>query len=101
MSVALFVPCSIDQLYSDVADATLELLERFGVDVVYPAGQTCCGQPMANTGCFRRRTGSATTGRFIREIRPDRLSFRLLHGDRSPSLRRLLRTRRRAILACS
>ena len=51
MSVALFVPCYIDQLYPDVAIATLELLERYGVDVVYPKGQTCCGQPMANTGC--------------------------------------------------
>ncbi|TWT93322.1 (Fe-S)-binding protein [Stieleria varia] len=51
MSVALFVPCYIDQLYPDVAIATLELLERLGVDVVYPSGQTCCGQPMANTGC--------------------------------------------------
>jgi len=26
-------------------------LERHGVDVDYPSGQTCCGQPMANTGC--------------------------------------------------
>ncbi|MCC9603146.1 (Fe-S)-binding protein [Stieleria sp. JC731] len=51
MSVALFVPCYIDQLYPDVAIATLELLERFGVEVDYPQGQTCCGQPMANTGC--------------------------------------------------
>ena len=51
MSVALFVPCYIDQFYPDVAVATLELLERLGIDVVYPTGQTCCGQPMANTGC--------------------------------------------------
>ena len=51
MSVALFVPCYIDQFYPDVAIATLELLERLGVNVDYPAGQTCCGQPMANTGC--------------------------------------------------
>lgn len=51
MRVALFVPCYIDQFYPDVAIATLELLERFGCDVHYPAGQTCCGQPMANTGC--------------------------------------------------
>lgn len=51
MSVALFVPCYIDQFYPDVAVATLELLERLGLDVDYPAGQTCCGQPMANTGC--------------------------------------------------
>jgi L-lactate dehydrogenase complex protein LldE len=51
MSVALFVPCYIDQFYPDVAVATLELLERQGLDVVFPKGQTCCGQPMANTGC--------------------------------------------------
>ncbi len=51
MPVALFVPCYVDQLYPDVAIASLELLERFGVDVVYPSGQTCCGQPMAHTGC--------------------------------------------------
>lgn len=38
-------------MYPDVAIATLELLERLGVDVAFPAGQTCCGQPMANTGC--------------------------------------------------
>lgn len=51
MTVALLVPCYIDQFYPDVAIASLELLERLGVEVDYPAGQTCCGQPMANTGC--------------------------------------------------
>lgn len=49
--VGLFVPCYIDQLYPDVAWATVELLERFGCTIEYPADQTCCGQPMANTGC--------------------------------------------------
>lgn len=51
MRVALFIPCYIDQLYPDVGLATLEVLERFGCEVVYPDQQTCCGQPMANTGC--------------------------------------------------
>jgi L-lactate dehydrogenase complex protein LldE len=51
MPVALFIPCYIDQFYPEVGVATLELLERLGVDVEYPSGQTCCGQPMANTGC--------------------------------------------------
>ena len=51
MRVALFVPCYIDQFYPDVAVSTLELLERVGLDVDFPSGQTCCGQPMANTGC--------------------------------------------------
>jgi L-lactate dehydrogenase complex protein LldE len=48
--VGLFVPCYIDQFYPQVAIATLQLLEKLGVTVVYPEGQTCCGQPMANSG---------------------------------------------------
>ena len=50
MKVALFVPCYVDQFYPKVAIASLELLNKFGVDVHYPPGQTCCGQPMANSG---------------------------------------------------
>ena len=52
MRVGLFVPCYIDQFYPDVAMATLEILESQGLEVVYPESQTCCGQPMANTGCI-------------------------------------------------
>jgi L-lactate dehydrogenase complex protein LldE len=50
-TVGLFIPCYIDQCYPRVGLATLELLERYGMTVVYPTEQTCCGQPMANTGC--------------------------------------------------
>lgn len=51
MNVALFVPCYIDQFYPQVAIATLELLTKFGCNVEFPLNQTCCGQPMANSGC--------------------------------------------------
>jgi L-lactate dehydrogenase complex protein LldE len=51
MRVGLFIPCYVDQFYPHVGMATVELLERFGVEVDFPAAQTCCGQPMANTGC--------------------------------------------------
>ncbi|SFC06245.1 (Fe-S)-binding protein [Spirosoma endophyticum] len=50
MKVGLFIPCYVDQFYPGAAIATLELLEKLGVSVVFPAGQTCCGQPMANSG---------------------------------------------------
>ena len=50
MKVGLFVPCYVDQFYPGAAIATLELLEKLGVDVQYPSRQTCCGQPMANSG---------------------------------------------------
>jgi len=50
MTVGLFIPCYVDQFYPQVAIASLQLLEKFGCTVVYPPGQTCCGQPMANSG---------------------------------------------------
>ena len=49
--IGLFIPCYIDQFYPQVGLATVEILERLGVDVDFPVEQTCCGQPMANTGC--------------------------------------------------
>ena len=50
MRVGLFIPCFVDQLHPEVAVATLELLRGLGVVVVYPEGQTCCGQPSSNCG---------------------------------------------------
>lgn len=52
MEVALFVPCYVDQFYPRVGLATAEVLERFGVKVHFPEAQTCCGQPMTNSGFF-------------------------------------------------
>ena len=59
MKVALFIPCYVDQFYPNVGDATLELLEKLGVEVDFPLNQTCCGQPMANSGCEQDGTGAA------------------------------------------
>ncbi|MGN6291812.1 MAG: (Fe-S)-binding protein [Chitinophagaceae bacterium] len=50
MKIGLFIPCYIDQFYPTVGIATLQLLEKLGMEVVYPLEQTCCGQPMANSG---------------------------------------------------
>ena len=52
VDVALFVPCYVDQLYPRVGLSTAALLERHGVTVHFPEAQTCCGQPMANSGFF-------------------------------------------------
>src|ERR1700739_3239944 len=50
MRVGLFIPCYIDMIYPEGGVATLQLLERFGLNVGYPLTQTCCGQPMSNSG---------------------------------------------------
>ncbi|MFI6638353.1 (Fe-S)-binding protein [Streptomyces sp. NPDC050504] len=55
MRAALFVTCVNDALYPSTGIATVRLLERLGVEVDFPAAQTCCGQPQYNTG-YRRET---------------------------------------------
>jgi L-lactate dehydrogenase complex protein LldE len=50
MRIALFVTCLADTLFPSVPRATVTLLERLGHEVVFPAGQTCCGQMHVNTG---------------------------------------------------
>jgi L-lactate dehydrogenase complex protein LldE len=51
--VALFVTCLADTLFPDVGRATVTVLERLGVEVDFPAAQTCCGQAHVNTGYQR------------------------------------------------
>ena len=50
MTVGLFIPCYVNQFYPNAAIATLRLLQKLGVEAVFPPRQTCCGQPMANSG---------------------------------------------------
>ncbi len=50
MRVGLFIPCYVNELFPHVGMATLELLESYGCEVVFPMEQSCCGQPMANNG---------------------------------------------------
>jgi L-lactate dehydrogenase complex protein LldE len=66
MKVALFMPCYVDAFFPEVGIATLELLERFDIEVAYPLDQTCCGQPMANSGCHQ--DAAATEALFVRNF---------------------------------
>ncbi|MGZ4458908.1 MAG: (Fe-S)-binding protein [Nocardioidaceae bacterium] len=50
MRVGLLVTCINDVMFPSAGKAVVRLLRRLGVDVEFPAGQTCCGQPMVNTG---------------------------------------------------
>lgn len=52
--IGLFIPCYIDQFYPQVGIATLELLQKLELNVHYPLEQTCCGQPMANSGAEQK-----------------------------------------------
>ena len=50
MKASLFVTCVVDQLYPEIGESTVRVLRRLGVDVEFPEGQTCCGQPAFNSG---------------------------------------------------
>ena len=50
MKVALMVTCINDAMFPDTGKAVVRLLRRLGVDVEFPEAQTCCAQPMVNTG---------------------------------------------------
>jgi L-lactate dehydrogenase complex protein LldE len=50
MRASLFVTCLADTLFPQAGRSTVAVLERLGVEVDFPAEQTCCGQMHANTG---------------------------------------------------
>lgn len=50
MTVELFIPCFIDQLFPETAFNTVKVLEKAGCKVAYNPRQTCCGQPAYNAG---------------------------------------------------
>lgn len=56
MKIGLFIPCYVDAVFPEVGIASWKLLRHLGLDVTYPEGQTCCGQPMANAGFERQAT---------------------------------------------
>jgi L-lactate dehydrogenase complex protein LldE len=53
MRVALFVTCLVDLVWPEVGVATARVIQRAGHEVIFPVGQTCCGQPAFNSG-YRR-----------------------------------------------
>ena len=49
-SVYFFGTCLVDLFYPEAGLAGMALLEREGVEVIFPQDQTCCGQPAFNSG---------------------------------------------------
>ena len=48
--VNLFVTCLVDQFVPSVGMSVVNILEERGIEVHFPADQTCCGQPAFNSG---------------------------------------------------
>jgi L-lactate dehydrogenase complex protein LldE len=50
--VQLLVTCLVDSFFPEVGLSVVSVLERLGLVVEVPAGQTCCGQPAFNSGSW-------------------------------------------------
>ena len=67
MQVSLFITCYNDTLFPEAGIAVVQVLERLGHTVVFPAGQTCCGQMHYNTGY--QREALPLLERFVEQFR--------------------------------
>ncbi|MBM9513330.1 (Fe-S)-binding protein [Desulfogranum marinum] len=50
MHVSFFSTCLVDNIFPDIGIDSVKLLERLGCTIVFNPQQTCCGQPLANSG---------------------------------------------------
>lgn len=66
MTVTLFVPCFVDQLFPGAAVDMVHVLERLGHRVDFRPGLTCCGQPPFNAGYWDEARSVA--GKVVREL---------------------------------
>lgn len=46
----LFITCLGEQFFPNVLKDMVQVLERLGVECEFPQAQTCCGQPLFNSG---------------------------------------------------
>lgn len=49
----MMATCLCDSFFDDVGIATVQVLEHLKCDIVFPEGQTCCGQPAFNAGDWK------------------------------------------------
>ncbi|MGA2369109.1 MAG: L-lactate dehydrogenase (quinone) large subunit LdhH [Candidatus Korobacteraceae bacterium] len=49
---AFYSGCLIDFAYPEMGEAVVKILNRAGIEVIFPEGQTCCGAPARFSGAY-------------------------------------------------
>ena len=64
--VYFYGTCLVDMFYPDAGMAGIQLLEKQGIEVIFPQDQTCCGQPAYTSGYHdqAREVAAAQLGLF-------------------------------------
>jgi L-lactate dehydrogenase complex protein LldE len=52
LRASVFITCLADIFAPDIGLAMVRVLGKHGVDLDFPTGQTCCGQPAFNSGAW-------------------------------------------------
>lgn len=66
MTVDIFIPCFIDQIYPETGFNMVKILEKLGYEVHYNKKQTCCGQMAFNSGFWE--DAKSVGEKFIRDF---------------------------------
>jgi L-lactate dehydrogenase complex protein LldE len=66
MTVDIFIPCFIDQVFPETGFNMVKILEKFNVEVHYNDNQTCCGQMAFNSGFWDE--AKAMGAKFIKDF---------------------------------
>ena len=82
--VGFFVGCLINYVYPEVGEAVVQLLNRYGVDVVVPQDQVCCGAPVIGMGdAVAARTLAEKNVRVFRDAQVDTVLFACATGGKT------------------
>src|SRR5450432_1401408 len=57
---AFYAGCLIDFAYPETGEAVVNVLNKAGIEVVFPEAQTCCGAPARFAGAYEVAAGNAT-----------------------------------------
>ncbi len=56
---AFYAGCLIDFAYPEMGEALISILNKAGIEVVFPDEQTCCGAPARYSGAYEVAAGNA------------------------------------------
>ncbi len=56
---AFYAGCLIDFAYPEMGESLVKVLNKAGIKVVFPQGQTCCGAPARYSGAYEVAAGNA------------------------------------------
>jgi iron-sulfur cluster protein len=56
---AFYAGCLIDFAYPEMGEALVKILNKAGIEVVFPEEQTCCGAPARYNGAYEVAAGNA------------------------------------------